>query len=252
MNSKMTPSDVLPAKKAKMDFDVNIIEIFMRFPHIGDRIFEKLDNQSLTKFRLVCKSWTNFVDDQRKFWVRRIQAKIFMSHSSITKVLLKKPLEFLKEVDDCSRFWNYMKTEYTEEVMSHQIFHVLTYCNQGYGKFLWQLMFDNITNKNPIDPIIGYTVLHIIAQSFPREIEKFRMIIEQVEDKNPKVNLDHTPLHFAAKRGYIEICKLILEHVTDKSPRNHFGDTPFSLAKESGHAEICKMITESLTQKEGP
>ena len=105
MNSKMTPSDVPPAKKAKMDFDVNIIEIFMRFPHIGDRIFEKLDNQSLTKFRLVCKSWSNFVDDQRMFWVRRIQAKIFMPHSSITKALLKKPLEFLKEVDDCSRFF---------------------------------------------------------------------------------------------------------------------------------------------------
>ena len=46
------------------------------------------------------------------------------------------------------------------------------------------------------------------------ELKKFRMIIEQVEDKNPKVNLDHTPLHFAAKRGNIEICKLILEHVT--------------------------------------
>ena len=42
-------------KRAKIE--VNIEEIFSRFPHIGEQIFEKLSNQSLTKCRKVNHNW---------------------------------------------------------------------------------------------------------------------------------------------------------------------------------------------------
>ena len=45
-------------------------------------------------------------------------------------------------------------------------------------------MFENMKDKNPVCAE-GYTVLHFIAIAHPGQIEKFKMIIESVEDKNP-------------------------------------------------------------------
>ena len=39
-------------------------------PHIGEQIFERLDNQSLTKCREVCKSWKKLIDHKNIPWNR--------------------------------------------------------------------------------------------------------------------------------------------------------------------------------------
>ena len=39
-------------------------EAFLRFPHLPEQIFEKLDNKSLTNSRVVGISWCNFIDDR--------------------------------------------------------------------------------------------------------------------------------------------------------------------------------------------
>ena len=39
-------------------------EIFLRFPHLGEQILEKLDNQSLTNCRMVQISWNNFFNQK--------------------------------------------------------------------------------------------------------------------------------------------------------------------------------------------
>ena len=42
------------------------------------------------------------------------------------------------------------------------------------------------------------------------------MIMENMEEKNPKNNSWVTPLHEAATEGHLEVCKLILENVPEK------------------------------------
>ena len=39
-------------------------EAFLRFPHLPEQIFKKLDNKSLTNSRVVGISWQNFIDDK--------------------------------------------------------------------------------------------------------------------------------------------------------------------------------------------
>ena len=41
-----------------------------RFPHIIEKIFEKLDNKSLTRCRGVCKKWQRFIDERKMPWIR--------------------------------------------------------------------------------------------------------------------------------------------------------------------------------------
>ena len=36
-------------------------EIFLRFPHIGEQIFEGIDDRTITKCREVTKSWNTFL-----------------------------------------------------------------------------------------------------------------------------------------------------------------------------------------------
>ena len=38
-------------------------EALLRFPHIGEKIFESLDEKSLENCRKVCKPWKNFIED---------------------------------------------------------------------------------------------------------------------------------------------------------------------------------------------
>ena len=51
----------------------NMEELLLRFPHIGIKIFEELDNQNVTLCRTVTTSWKSFIDGEKAFWIRKIQ-----------------------------------------------------------------------------------------------------------------------------------------------------------------------------------
>ena len=51
-----------------------------------------------------------------------------------------------------------------------------------------------------------------------------------------------TPLHFAAYEGHLEICRLLIENIDNKNPANHDGETPFDFAKEVKNTEIMDLF----------
>ena len=60
---------------------------------------------------------------------------------------------------------------------------------------------------------------------------------EATEDKNPfsdDFGRDQSPLHLAAGCGHLEVCKLILQHVQNKNPKAHNGTTPLHSAAQWG------------------
>ena len=68
-----------------------------------------------------------------------------------------------------------------------------------------------------------------------------------VSDKNPADdNDDWTPLHDAAGNGHVETCKMILENMQDKNPADYYGSTPLGFAVQQGHTEICQIIINEL------
>ena len=62
--------------------------------------------------------------------------------------------------------------------------------------------------------------------------------MESIEDKAPKDNIGQTPLHYAARRGHLDVVKYILENVEDKNPRDNNGKTPAQLAQDKNHLRV--------------
>ena len=73
--------------------------------------------------------------------------------------------------------------------------------------------------------------------------------MEIVDKGDPEDEDGHTPLHFAAKKGHLEVCQLIVNNIKDKEPKNCNGKTPIQLASDSGHFTIVKMLQAGLSKK---
>ena len=55
-------------------------ELFQRFPHLYEGIFNSLDNQSCSNCRIANKSWRNYLDQQKFFQIRNIKESIPKCH----------------------------------------------------------------------------------------------------------------------------------------------------------------------------
>ena len=109
-----------------------------------------------------------------------------------------------------------------------------------------KLIMDNVEDKNPKDDF-GWTPLHLAA--WEGHLSVCQLIVNNVEDKNPKKKNGYTPLHFAVFMGHFEIFKLIFENVEDKNPLVENRDTLLHVAAMKGHLEICKYIVSKVEDK---
>ena len=105
------------------------------------------------------------------------------------------------------------------------------------------MIIKNVKDKNPRNHLVGTTPLHLAATR--SHLEVCKLIIEFIENKNSQNKWNGTPLHEAAGYGHLQVCKLIIENIEDKNPKNNLGDTPLHLAAKSGHFEVCKLIIEN-------
>ena len=80
--------------------------------------------------------------------------------------------------------------------------------------------------------VSGYTPLHEAARR--GWLDTGRYIIDRVGDKNQLNNHNITPLHLAAGNGHVNFCRLIIDKVEDKNPGNRLGETPLHVAAIAG------------------
>ena len=117
-----------------------------------------------------------------------------------------------------------------------------------------------MADKNPGDNF-GRTPLHIVvprcSKDFPtrewdpkgishhnerRFFELFKIILENVEEKNPGDINGWTPLHEATERELPEICKLISDNIMDENPITVNGLTPRKVGEERAYDLCCKFL----------
>ena len=218
----------------------NVEEIFWRFPHLGKNILEELDDESLVKCREVNKWWQEFVDGQKTSYVRNITKCIGLSKMPVQNKLQKESLTMLKELSHFVRI--YYTTEYEGPHRKSLILTDLLHrFMESLSFYLCDLIIDNSEDKNPLDNY-GYSVLYNAASGNKPKI--YQMIMKKNNDKNPMHPEFYvgTPLHVAVKNNHIEVCKVILDGVQEWNPKDFWGRTPYDIAKKLDHKNICELF----------
>ena len=79
-------------------------KLFLRFGHLGEEIFDSLDDKSLSNCKKVGKTWNSFITNKKFFWIRfimrhneRFSSNHTNCHSRWTKIFQKNRLEDIKE-----------------------------------------------------------------------------------------------------------------------------------------------------------
>ena len=160
-------------------------EVLQRFGHIGDQIFEELDSQTLSRCGFIGRSWNSFLDQGKVRPFRIIETYTNIDKKYLRNRKKKINVEKANELADTVR--------------------------KIYRRFP-----KRTGNVNP------------------QKISGRRLI---------------TPLHYAAERGHLLLCELIIDNLDDKNPKGDWAKTPLHHATENGHFEICKLIIDNVDDK---
>ena len=92
-----------------------------------------------------------------------------------------------------------------------------------------------------------------ILRNFEMRIQKQKLEkeITELKEKLARKEVSETTSTFfrAAKYGHEQFCKMIVDVVEDKNPKDQFGKTPLHWAAGNGHKIICKMIMDEVEDK---
>ena len=228
---------------------IPIKEIFVKYPrfgypHIFEKIFDELDNTSLTNCRKVSKTWRSFLENEKFVCLRKIKkygANMVHFKNQWNKVMKKSPQQEIIELSGAVElFFSLSSSSLTRQYAPLHI---------AAGNGLLELSERIIEKTGISNPRTsdGYTALHEAAKQ--GHLIVCELIVEKSTDKNPETINGFTPLHYAAGRGHFEVCRLILQNVDDKNPAAYNGDTPLHRAAVSGHLEILKLMVDNGVDK---
>ena len=227
--------DVTIKKSWKME------EVFLRFLHLGQQIFDKLDIKTLKKWAWVSREWQQTLINENILSVRVIQ-----DYTNCSKALLKKT--FQQQYFEA----NFMKT-LAKDV--HYVYNtpflasVFTplHAAANFGKqFVCQLLINKNGVKMP-KKLLRFTPLHLAAGK--GHLEVCQILTKHLDDKNPKDKDGNTPLHHSAFSGHLKVHEFLMNNVEDKNPKNHYNVTPHDNAKQNGHTAVCGLITSKIYKR---
>lgn len=103
-----------------------------------------------------------------------------------------------------------------------------------------------------VHDVNNFTPMHYAAKE--GWLGMVQTLINHGADKNPRASSQYrqwTPIHFAAKHGHFEIVKLLLDSGVDRETVTGFGLTPLHVAAEFGHPEIARYLLDIGVKRDG-
>ena len=196
-------------------------DLCQRIPHVSAKIFGLVDNQALIKCKESSRAIYNLMENERFFWIRIIQAHEGSLQDSWKKVVEKTPISIVKKFAvSIQKFLN-MESGfgYKYKYSGVKIWSPL-YIAAGIGLVeLCKYVATKTADDNQINDDKKWTDLHTAV--YFGKFETFRLIFENVANKNLRNGQGETPLLQAVKKNCFEVCNLIIENVDDKNPKDH-------------------------------
>ena len=219
-------------------------EVLIRFPHLGENIFQKLDSKSLIKCKNVDRTFNNFLKVEKSSYFRVIQWYTNCSETLMRKIVKKSGgaiiiVSVLREI-----FGNFMRgTKQNSKYLEKWESSPLLFAAYRGNLAAYQLIMENIENKNPQN-VYKLTPLHVAARN--GHFFVCELIINNILEKNPRDQKSGwTPLHCAAQNGHLGVCQLILNNIGSKNVRKILA-TPLKLANQYQDDDIRKTILKVI------
>ena len=201
-------------------------DLSQRIPQVCAKIFGLVNDQSLIKCKEASRVIYNVLENERFFWIRIIQAHEARLQDSWKKVVVKTQLAIIKEF--AASVQQHFRADYSPSQPVTPLCIAASVCNSELCKYV-AARTEDYKNEDNLHTAIGDGYKY----------ESFKLILENVHNKNPRNDFGVTPLHQAAREGYFEICNLIIENVAEKNPKDDKGKTPLHHAAEKGYFELC-------------
>ena len=225
-----------------------------RFPHLSEMIFDHLDNRSLDNCKVVSKTWSIYIEEQKFYGIRVIKKIVFKNfwgfgHEKFHKlskpwfeVLKKGSTDLIMQLRKCFDQFEgrlLLETVYINREVTP--LHV----SAGAGNILlYESILRIAKNKQPrtedgFEPIIYAINNHRVKMAL--------FIIERMVDKNPEAKNGWTALDIAARYGNVKICEPILKHSI--RTLNYIDGSPLQKAAIFGHIRVCELFMNKTVEK---
>ena len=205
--------------------------LILRFPHLVENIFDQLNNENLAKCSEASKTCHNYVVKQKFFHCRKIKRR------------LEKNQVF-------GEFWKKVLSKANTEITLQLSLAVEKFFAERDGLFHSGLTPLHIAASFGNFQIVEYILQKCEIENISVKYSKRNLgNIMKHDNKNPKNSWKETPLHFAASKGHLKICKYIVDKVEDKNPKNILGRTPLHYAAIIGHLEVFLLIMPKIQDK---
>ena len=259
-------------------------EVFLRFPHLSEDIFNNLDSETLANCEEASKVWFAHLDDQNFLRLRRvemIQETIGKFHQLDNEFHLAFDSIRVKNILDAARMGDFKTTQKNMREGIENVYRKTdSYKTKFFSNFLCWAAF-----RGYLD-IVKYTVQNTDDSGYPEitlrnigfirylkyKINEFmteksypsplhcaaagghfdivKYLADKLSDKNPIVDYNwRTPLHSAAYCGRLKIVEYLIGEVNDKNPKDRDGDTPLHEAARNGHLDVVKCILDNIKEK---
>ena len=252
--------------------DGTMENICKRFPHLANRIFDQVDDQSLHFCKQVSGEVLEYLDKEKFFWIRIIkkyQRRLKDFPKLWKPVIEKTPVEIVKQIAIAvSQFFQlqHLYSDFCQAIYTQRRLRQwsLISISANHGDLaILQYIVNKIKLKNVRKTEKNNALL---LAAYKGHFEIYQFLSARLKDKNPGYRSllnkwGRTPLHWAAHQGHLGLCKYIIENTSNKnpvsingtpfSPRNYSRqNTPLHLAAENGHLEVCKFIMDNIPNKD--
>ena len=230
--------------------------IVRRFPTLVVNIINNLDDQSLVKFKDANRENYEFMDQERFYWIRilRKYSEYFETNKESWKMSISKiQAGFVKKLAMATlNFFKTVPRDLEDFIEIHyqiyffpkkdQLTPLLIAAYDGDLNFFQQVK-ERKTNLKPSLIQSEYSPIHLAA--FRGHITLCRHLLGELENKNAIAKNGLTALDYAAMAGHLEVFKIFHAVAEVKNPKSTITQkTPLHFAAAKGHSEICKFIIE--------
>ena len=243
-------------------------ELFKRFPHIGESILNKLDNQSLINCKEASQELSEFLEKERFFWIRILTnySKHYDTFLDFWKMAVNRTsIEIVRHLAVATKafFTSQENTNYKVSInnqicydssltklMWSPIHVVAVFGNLELIEHILQKICKNIPSGSVmIIPPGNYmsTVIRFLITRYPMDKISVRPYKYNGLDGDEISAL----LYLAAKRGNFGLCRLMIDHdVNVRYKSRAYDKKNLIVAIANSHLEIAKLLlTEKVEEK---